>query len=130
VGREARASTCMALERLPALIRADIRRPWDLWTTASLLGSFVSLGSAKLCLYWPNLPGKRFPVERVYSWAAYALLGFFVAAFLSVLRRDAPRIVPVLLLALVVGFGWLEMMIALMWLPFLATEIVRRLFLS
>jgi hypothetical protein len=120
----------MALSNLLASIRADIRRPWDLRTTASLVGTFVFLGSAKLWLYWPKLLGEQFPLGRVYVCAAYALLAFFVAAFLSLLRRGVPKIVPGALLILVVGLGWLEMMLALMWLPFLVTEIVRRLLSS
>jgi hypothetical protein len=92
----------------------------------SFVACFVLLAIEKLCSY------RRAPVRGGFGlgvcvWGAYALLAFFIAAFLSLLRRDAPRIVPLLLLAVVVRFGWLEMMIALMWLPFVATEIIRRL---
>jgi len=120
----------MTLRHLLALIRGDIRRPWELRTTASLLGAFLFLVSAKLCLYCPTLLGKRFSLGRLYVFAAYALLVFFVAAFLSLLRRGAPKIIPGSLLILVVGLGWLEIMLSLMWLPFLVTEIVRRLLLG
>jgi hypothetical protein len=116
----------MTLERFFGLIRVDARRPWSLWTTVFLIASFVQVAIEKLCCYGraPVLEGSAL---RVYVWGAFLLLAFFGGAVLSLLRPGVARAVPALLLLLLIGLGWLEVVTALMWLPFVAVEFVHRL---
>lgn len=112
--------------KLFAAIRADVRRPWDLWTSILLVACFVLLAIEKLCSSRTTLAPEGSAV-RVCVWTANLLLASSVGAALSLLRRGVARAVPAFLLLLLISLGWLEILTALMWLPFAAVEIVHRL---
>jgi hypothetical protein len=116
----------MTIEKLFALIRADVRRPWNLWTSIFLLGSFALLAIAKLCFYRPTLFRKEF-ADSVWFWSLFVLLGLFVGAVISLLRRGVPRIVPALFLILLICLGWLEMLTAIAVFPGALLVIASRL---
>jgi hypothetical protein len=123
----------MALDKLFALIRADVRRPWRLWTCIFLVGSFVLLGAEELCSYRLPLARQRF-ADSVCLCGSIPLLGFFVGAVLSLLRRDVARVVPSLLLLLLISLGLQQLLmgvallfLVLMWLLYVVLSIASRL---
>jgi len=117
----------MEIDKFYKEVVKDLLRPWAVPTRLCLVGCVVFLGLIKI-EWWRAVPAREQPPDWVYVWGSNAFLLFFVGACLSLAFPGGARIVPALLVIILLILGWLELALALMWLPFVMLELLHRVF--
>ena len=109
VGRNA---SKVRFERLPTLIRTDVRRSWDPWTSLLLIACMSTLAIERLQFCKPTLADHWSPQ---CFWGSFPLAGLFVAASLTLVRRRGAKTLPTLLLLVLVGLARDQVELAVAW---------------
>ena len=103
----------MTLGRFLTVIRADVRRSWDPWTTALLIACLSMLAIEKLRLCKPT-PAHGWSAQCF--WGSFPLAGLLVATALTLVRRPGAKTLPTLLLLVLIGLGREQVEMAAVWL--------------
>jgi hypothetical protein len=100
------------LERLPTLIRTDVKRSWDPWTGVLLIACMFMVAVEKLRFCKQN-PGDHWS-PRCF-WVSFPLAGLFIAAALMLVRRRGAKTLPTLLLLVLIGLVRDQVELAVAW---------------
>ena len=100
----------MRLERLPALIRTDVKRSWDPWTGVLLVACMCILAVERLWFCKPT------SAESLQCFCvAFPLVGLFVATALLLSRRSGAKTLPALLLIVLIALARDQVELAAAW---------------
>lgn len=109
----------LMVRRLLHSLQTDLHRPWGMWTKISIVGCVTSLTFLKLMIHGIMIHGGCKPkaFDPAVIPVNYVLLLSVAAGIVALTRKGTTKTVPTVALLVTFGLGWVEIAVALMWIP-------------